>query len=349
MMTAAVLTGWKSPLVVKRVQRPECRAGEILIEVKATALDAFDVTISDGRMRDQTALPQPQDPPLILGHEFAGVVAALGAGVNQVSIGDRIAVYPLLTCGRCLPCLSGHENRCSEFRGYVGVNIDGGLAQYARVPARNAIPLSPGVTDTQGAFVPGALGTAYHAVMKRLGVLPTDTVAIVAAAGGVGIHAVQLAKRSGARVIGIDVDDARLARVAELGADHVVNARDVDVVEAVRELTGGRGADKVLDIVGTDITLLHSFTALARGGRLCVMGGAPGARLALDSIAILQKEAEIVGTLGTTRADLTEVVELLERGAVSAVLSETHPLSEAPAILARVNAHDVFSRIVLVP
>jgi 2-desacetyl-2-hydroxyethyl bacteriochlorophyllide A dehydrogenase len=348
-MTAAVMTAWQQPLLVTQVQRPRRGTGDIVVEVRATALDAFDVTVSEGRMRNQTALPQPKELPLILGHEFAGVVVEVGEDVNQVKVGDRVAAYPLLICGRCLPCLSGYENRCANFRGYLGVNVDGGLAQYARVPAQNAIPLSPGVTDIQAAFVPGAIGTAYHAVMKRLGVAATDTVVIVAAAGGVGIHAVQLAKRCGARVIGVDIDDTRLDRVAELGADHVVNARTADVVQTVRDLTGGKGAEKVLDIVGTEVTLAESFAVLARGGRMCVMGGAPGARLAVDSIAVLQKEAEIVGTLGMTRADLTEVVTLLDRGAVSAVLSETHSLAEAPAILARVKANDVFSRIVLVP
>jgi D-arabinose 1-dehydrogenase-like Zn-dependent alcohol dehydrogenase len=256
-MLAAVLRSWNEALRLEEVPTPEPGRGEVLIRVRACAPDQFDVTIAAGRVAGAKA------PPLILGHEIAGDVVAVGPGVEQVGPGDRVTVFIYLICGRCRFCLVGRETLCERFGGFVGVQVDGGLAEYVIVPAENIVPIPADLDYAAACIIPGAVAAAYHAIDRRLKVRPADTVLVVGAAGGVGVHAVQLAKLAGARVIAADVSGERLAWVRALGADETVDVAAVDPVEATLELTAGRGVDKLLELVGTTESLDQSIRSLA--------------------------------------------------------------------------------------
>lgn len=312
------------------------------MRVRACALDQFDVTISNGR------LPSAKAPPLILGHEIAGEIAEIGSQAGSFSVGERVTVFIYLVCGQCRFCLVGRETLCENFRGFVGVQVDGGLAEYIVVPTMNLVRLPAGVGYEEACIIPGAVAAAYHAIERRLRVRSSDTVLVVGAAGGVGVHAVQLARLAGARVLAADVSDERLAMVAELGADATVNVARDDMVEAVRRLTA-RGADKVLDLVGTSESLAASVASLARSGVLAVMGFQPGAELRADPVSLVNEEVVITGSRSVSRQELAETLDLVERGVLRPIVSERRELSEAQVVLDRLRANEVYGRAVVVP
>jgi D-arabinose 1-dehydrogenase-like Zn-dependent alcohol dehydrogenase len=342
-MRAAVLLGWGEELRLEDVPRPEPGPGEALIRVRACAPDQFDVTIAAGRV------PDAKTPPLLLGHEIAGDVVEVGPGVEAARPGDRVTVFIYLVCGRCRFCLVGRDTLCERFSGYVGVHADGGYAEYAVVPGRNLVPIPADLDYAAACIIPGAVAAAYHAIDRRLKVRPAETVLIVAAAGGVGVHAVQLAKLAGARVIATDVSAERLEQVRALGADETVDVTSVDPVEATRAFTAGRGADKVLELVGTTESLDRSFRSLAPAGTMAIMGFQPGSELRADPVQFVQGEVVVTGSRSVSRQELRETIELVDRGAIRSIVSETRPLAEAQDVLTGLKQHRVYGRIALMP
>ena len=342
-MRAAVLRSWNEALRLEEVPTPEPGRGEVLIRVRACAPDQFDVTIAAGRVAGAKA------PPLILGHEIAGDVVAVGPGVEQARPGDRVTVFIYLICGSCRFCLVGRETLCERFGGFVGVQVDGGLAEYVIVPAQNVVPIPVGLDYAAACIIPGAVAAAYHAIDRRLKVRPADTVLVVGAAGGVGVHAVQLAKLTGARVIAADVSGERLAWVRALGADETVDVAAVDPVGATLEFTAGRGVDKLLELVGTTESLDQSFRSLAPAGDMAIMGFQPGAELRADPVRFVLGEVTLTGSRSVSRQELTETIELVARGAIRPIVSETRPLAEAQEVLSRLKQRLVYGRIAVLP
>lgn len=342
-MRAAVLHEWGGRLSVEEIARPEPGPGEVLLRVRACAPDQFVVTISKGR------LANAKQPPTILGHEIAGDVAAIGPGVEGIAVGDRVTVFIYLVCGRCQYCLVGRDTLCDDWRGYAGVHTNGGLAEYTVVPAQNVVAIPHQLDYPDACIIPGAVAAAYHAITRRLAVRLTDTVLVVGAAGGVGVHAVQLAKLAGARVIGVDVSAERLELVRRLGADETLEVGDASWAEAVRDLTGGRGVDKALELVGTTESLDLSFRSLAKAGTLAIMGFQPGSELRLDPVRFVNAEVVLTGSRSTSRQELRETIDLVARGVLQAVVSETLPLEQAQTLLERLLDKQVYGRVAIVP
>jgi propanol-preferring alcohol dehydrogenase len=280
---ALVLHEFNGPLVLEARPVPQPGPGEVLVKVLVCAPDAFDGKIRDGRVAG-TRLP------LILGHEIAGEVAALGPGVTGLAPGERVTNSLYLVCGHCRFCRAGRETLCLNFGGYIGQAIDGGYAEYAVLPASNVFPAPAELTPAQCAILGNCLGTAYHAVRERAGVQPLDDVVVVGAGGGVGIHAVQLAALFGGRVIAVDRGAEKLQAAREVGASATVDAVREEVVATVRALTDGRGADVVIELAGTTESLQAGMGALARAGRLVVIGSVGGAEVRFGP-AILYAQA----------------------------------------------------------
>ncbi|MBI4594438.1 MAG: alcohol dehydrogenase catalytic domain-containing protein, partial [Candidatus Rokubacteria bacterium] len=235
-MKAMVLREPGGRLRLETVPVPTIGPNDVLLRVRATGvgLTVVIMTAVPGRV---TSFPR------IPGHEVAGEVAETGAEVAHVKVGDRVAVHFYLTCQVCRFCRSGRETLCTAFRGNVGMACDGGYAEYMAVPAANVTPIPPGVSDLDAAIAADAICTPYHACREEARIGPGDTVLIVGAGGGVGIHGVQMAKLCGGWVLAADVTDAKLAAAKECGADALIDVRRGDLAGQVQKLTDGRGVD----------------------------------------------------------------------------------------------------------
>jgi propanol-preferring alcohol dehydrogenase len=343
-MKALLLEEWGGPLVPVTRADPHPGPGEVLVRVRACGVGYTLTNIRMGRMASGPGAAVPR----IIGHEVAGEVEDLGEGVTDWSAGDRIAVYFYLTCGRCEQCRHGHDPLCESLGGLIGVARDGGLAERMVVPAANLIALPDGVSFADAAVATDAVATPWHALREVAPAGPLDTVAVVGAGGGVGIHAVQVARLLGARAIALDVDDDKLDLAVENGATGIVNVTRDEPVAAVRELTGGRGADVVLDYVASEQTLGAAFEYAARRGRVVVQGvNPPGTTFSAEPRAFIQREVALTGARYADRREVEEVMRLVAERSVRPVVSLEAPFAEAADVFAAVDASRVAGRAVL--
>jgi propanol-preferring alcohol dehydrogenase len=340
-MKAMVLPEFRAPLQLRTVSVPKIGPTEVLLRVRAAGVGLTVVLM--------TAVPgRVTSFPRIPGHEVAGEVVEVGAEVTHVAVGDRVAAHFYLTCGGCRFCRSARETLCTAFRGYVGMACDGAYAEYVALPARNVTPIPDEVSDLDAAVAADAICTPYHACREEARIGPGDTVLIVGAGGGVGIHGVQMAKLCGGWVIAADIGDDKLAAAKECGADALVDVRAGDLAAQVRKLTDGRGVDAAIDFVASRETLEGSLVSLARAGRLVIIGSRPpavfgvDARFTVDPGRMLQEMLEIHGSRYVTLAEIQQTLELLRQRRIRAVVSRTFPLEGAE------EAHELLRKNALV-
>jgi NAD+-dependent secondary alcohol dehydrogenase Adh1 len=331
------MRAYHAPLELVELAAPEIvHSTDVLVRVGGAGVCATDLHAIDGLME-----PAGVTLPRVLGHENAGWVAATGDAVTTVDAGDAVLVYPPWSCGLCVACRRGNEMHC-ERHAFTGLSVDGGFAEYVRVPERSLVKLPHGVEPAAVAPHADAGLTAYHAVRRLAQRAAPGTTAAVVGVGGVGHIALQLLRELGSSaVIAVDTDDRRRRLAAELGADEVLASTD-----EVREATGGRGADLVFDFVGTDETHAASVAVLARGGAYSVIGF--GGMLMVPSLMLVHNEQTAVGNLVGTWTDLYEVLQLHAAGRVRLEV-ETHPFEQVNEVLAGLRAGDVTGRAVLVP
>jgi 6-hydroxycyclohex-1-ene-1-carbonyl-CoA dehydrogenase len=312
---AAVFHGNGSGLIVQEWPTPEPGPGEILVDVAACGVCHTDLHYLDH------GTPTFKHPPLVLGHEVAGTVAGMGAGVETFSAGDRVLLPAVLTCGRCEACRMGRENIC-EAGVMLGNHVDGGYAEFVVAPAKDAFHLPVEIPLVEGAIIADALTTPYHAVVNRGRVRPGDAVVVVGA-GGIGLNIVQMAAAVGARVVAVDVAEEKLAWARRLGALDTVHVPSVDRVDkAVRRATGG-GADIAFEAVGRAATQEQALACLKTGGRLVLVGYSPET-MGLNAGRVMFRELEIVGSLGCRPVDYPRVIELARQGKVKVAELVTH-------------------------
>jgi len=315
-MRAAVFHGGGVPLSIETVADPTPAAGEVVIRVAACGVCHTDLHYIDH------GTPTFKAPPVVLGHEVSGTIAALGAGVDAFALDDRVLVAAVLSCGRCDACRAGRENIC-ENGIMLGNNIDGGYAEYVTVSAKDVFHLPGEIPLVEGAIIADAMTTPYHAVVNRGRVLPGDT-AVVIGCGGVGLNVVQFAAALGARVIAVDLSGDKLAWASRLGAAETVNTGEVERLDKeVRGLTGGRGADVVFEVVGRAATQRQAFACLRTGGRLVMVGYSPE-EVSLNSGRIMFRELEVTGSLGCRPLDYPRVIEMARQGRVRVAELVTH-------------------------
>jgi len=287
--------------------------------------------------------------PRIIGHEIAGQIVEIGPGVTGLSVGDGVTAYFYLNCGHCRWCLANLEPLCTSGGGNVGFNCDGGYAEYIKLPAHIFIKL-PEVLDykrhpAEIGVITDALATPYK-VLRRAHIKPGETVAVIGAGGGLGIHQLMMAKWARARVIAVEIAATKFDACRKAGADAVVDPGNGNVVEALLDLTRGEGVDVVVDYVSSTVTLEAGAKALGRHGRLVTLGGA-GQSFHASAMDMLNKEQDFLGSRYVTRTDILEACDLVARGEVFPLVTDVCPLEEAEAVHARVERGEVIGRAAL--
>jgi NAD+-dependent secondary alcohol dehydrogenase Adh1 len=336
-MRAALLSEYHRPLeLVDRPQPEPAGARDVVVKIGGAGVCATDLHAIDGLME-----PAGLKPPVVLGHENAGWVEAVGEEVTTAGPGDAVLVYPAYSCGLCVACRRGIDMYCERHQ-FTGLTRDGGFADYVLVDERSLLTLPPGVQPVEVAPHADAGLTAYHAVKKLIPRLAPGSTSVVIGVGGVGHIALQLLRvLGGGSVIGIDTDERRRALAKELGADEVL----ADVAD-VREASNGAGADVVLDFVATDATHAAGVDMLARGGLYSTVGY--GGMISVPSVAMVVGETAIAGNLVGNWIDLWEVLQLHGRGELT-LRTETHPLDDVNDVLDRLRQGEITGRAVLVP
>ncbi len=329
------------PEVLKYVDaaEPVIGAGEVLVRVKACALNHLDLWLREG-------IPSLKIPlPHIPGSDVAGEVAGVGGGVTNVKVDERVMLQPGISCGLCEKCVAGEDNLCRSYK-ILGETVDGGCAEYVKAPAVNCVPIPEGVNFEQASAFPLVSLTAWHMLMARARLKPAETVLVLGAGSGVGGAAIQIAKASGAWVIATAGSDAKLAKARELGADELINHSTQKIATEVKRLTGRRGVDVVFEHVG-EATWNESIRSLVPGGRLVTCGATTGYNGSLDIRYLFTRQISLLGSFMGRKADLLAAVEFLKRGLLKPVVDVVMPIERCAEAHRRLAQREQFGKIVL--
>lgn len=307
-------------LELRNVPDPVPGDGEVVVRVKACGLNRLDL------WHEQGELPIPLHTPRTPGCEIAGDVESIGAGVASCQPGDRVAVQSTLFCGECEFCRKDEESICIEGR-IIGVQVDGGFAEKVVVPVSALVPLPAPLDYVTSAALTLAGSTAVHMLTSRITVQPGDWVLVMGGNSGVGSAAIQIAKSLGAHVISTGSSEAKRQFASELGADHVVDHSSKTWTREVRQITGRRGVDIVVEHIGGDI-LLQVLNCLARNGSVVTCGATAGKNVSLDLWPLFVKQQRIIGSYGRNRADMIRTLQWAAEGKLKAVVDRTLPLEK---------------------
>ncbi|HWS75326.1 MAG TPA: alcohol dehydrogenase [Quisquiliibacterium sp.] len=338
------------PLVDTQEPLREPAAGEVVVRILAAGVCHSDVMLHDGYVDSGTGrkidMSRGVNAPRVLGHEIAGEVAELGAGVTGVKVGDRVVVYPWIGCGTCSYCASDRENLCSNPRN-LGLQLDGGFSQYVFVPdVKYVIPAGSLPLEQAAPYACSGL-TAYAALKKLAPMHPDDSVLIIGA-GGVGLSGVRFAKHVlGISPIVADIDQAKWPLAVEAGATRAIDPADPDAGKALMKATGG-GVHAVVDFVGTGESFAFGFNALRKGGKL-VSVGLIGGSTPITPAVVVFKAVTIVGSMVGTCGELRELLEIAQKGVLPPLPVQKLPLDAVNDVLARLHEGHFPGRAVLTP
>ena len=332
-MNAIQLTETGAPDVLKlsTIPDPVAGPGEVIVELRAAALNRRDVFLRKG------IAPSPL--PVIPGSDGAGVVRSLGAGVGGVAEGDEVVIFPSLGWG------GGEAAPQPGFR-ILGGPDDGTYAELIRIPAENVMPKPKRLSWEEAAALPLAGLTAWRALISRAVLRPGETVLVLGIGGGVATFALHIARAAGARVVVTSSSDDKLARAADLGANAGINYTNDDWVDQVKAETGG-GVDVVIDSVGS--TWAESVNCLRPGGRLVVFGGTGGGKVEMMVRPVTMGQVSLLGTTMGSARDFAGLLRAVDTQSWSPVIDSVRPLAEAAAAHAREEAGEHFGKLVLVP
>ena len=320
-MKAAVFHGSDVGLKIEDIPVPTISSNQILVKVAACGVCHTDLHYIEH------GVPTFKKPPVVLGHEASGVVAAVGKDVTKFKDGQRVLIPAVLTCGECSFCRMGRENICERMT-MLGNHIDGAYAEYVAVPAKDVLDLPESIPIEEASIIADAISTPYHAVKNRARVQPGDTV-VIFGCGGVGINAVQLASAAGGYVIAVDINERKLEWARKFGAVKTINASKVErASKEIKKLTGG-GADIAMEVIGNPKTIVEAFESVRVGGRLCVVGYTHET-ISVVAGKIMFKELEVVGSLGCRPLDYAPLIRMVEAGKIDVKGQVTHrfPLEE---------------------
>ncbi len=326
-------------LIYIDVPEPKIGPDEILVRVRACALNHLDIWTRLG----MPGVPIPL--PHILGCDIAGEISKIGANVKNLKASERVVLAPGISCGSCAWCLSGWDSLCARFQ-IIGLQVDGGYAEFVKVPARNVIPVSSRLSWEEWAACPLVFLTAWHMLVTRAELKKGERVLIHAAGSGVGSAAIQIAKWIGAEVLTTIGSEEKEKCAKQLGANHVINYRKTDFSKEVRRLTENRGVEVVLEHTGTE-TFAQSLATLSRKGRLVTCGVTSGASTSIDIRFLFIHQLSILGCYMGGCKELDRVLELIESGVFKPIVDSVFPLADAKAAQKRMLERKNFGKIVL--
>lgn len=343
-MRAMVLEEFGGALKLQIWPVPEPGPGEVLVRVVACGGGLTLESIRLGHLGGST--------PRIMGHEYAGTIAALGAGVENWREGDAVTGSFYLFCGNCVMCSAGRETLCINNKGNIGAKIDGAFAEYIVVPARNLVAIPEGVALREAGVIADAVATPYHIARERAHIVAGQRVAVIGAGGGVGIHMIQMAKAFGAFVIAVERDPAKLSRLREFNINALVDSAAESWQSDLLDAASGQ-LDTCIDCVGTPVTTAGGIAALGRGGTFVIVGTLPSLRSnknAVISVApmyLINKEITITGTRYATRAEIARSLQMVRDGSVKPIIGASFPLEQAEDALEAIRRNQIFGRVLI--
>lgn len=318
---------------------PEPGPGEVQVRLEAAALNRLDLWVREGWPGIKLEYPH------IPGADGAGFVSAVGQGVTDWQVGDRVVINSNLGCGACHFCLAGQDNRCVDWH-LLGETIRGTYAEYVIVPSRQLYPVPPDYDFHQAAAAGLVFHTAWHSLITRGNLRPGESVLVVGASGGVNTASIQIAKLTGATVYVVGSNAQKLALAESLGADVLIDrSKEANWAKAVYQLTNKQGVDLVVDNVGTTFPL--SFRCTKKGGRILTVGNTGGAKFEIDNRYIFGKHLTIVGSTMGTQTDFATVMELVFSGKLHPVIDRTYPLADASQAHRRLESGSQMGKITL--
>jgi NADPH:quinone reductase-like Zn-dependent oxidoreductase len=337
---ALLQAGGLEHVAIAEIPRPSAPgSGEVMVRIRTAALNRLDLFVANGLPGSTLEFPH------VLGSDGAGEVEAVGTDVSDFRPGDRVMLNPGISCGQCPACLEGEESLCANFR-VLGEHRSGTVTEFIVVPAENLARIPDGMPwDRAGAFSLAAL-TAWRMLTTRARLAAGETVLIWGIGGGVAMAALQVAVLLGARAIVTSRSDEKLATAEEQGAAAMINSATSDVPAIVRELTGGRGADVVVDSVGEE-TWRSSQRALRRGGRFVTCGATTGPNISLDMRRLFWHQWSLLGSTLGNRREYAEIVRLAHQGKLWPVIDRSVPLSESRSALERLHRGEQTGKLVI--
>jgi NADPH:quinone reductase-like Zn-dependent oxidoreductase len=332
--------GGPDVLTYEEISTPNPGPGEVLVELHAAALNRVDLWVRNGWPGLKLELPH------ISGSDGAGVVAALGSGVEGFQEGDRVVINANLGCGRCDQCRAGHDNRCRDWH-LLGETIRGTLAEYVVVPAQNLLTLPDDIHFGPAAAASLVYLTAWHSLITRGALRPGESVLVVGASGGVNTACIQVAKFAGADVYVVGSNKEKLALAESLGAHKLIDrSLEENWSKAVYLATDRKGVDVVVDNVGAG-SMMMSMRSAKKGGRILTVGNTGGAKFEIDNRFIFGKHLSIIGSTMGTLSDFATVMGLVFEGKLQPVIDKTFPIQETPEAQRRLEAGDQMGKIII--
>ena len=321
---------------------PAIGQDDVLIQMKAAALNHLDLWVRSGERERSVPLPH------IPGSDGSGVIQEAGSAVKHLKPGDRVLISPGLSCGACDFCRGGRDNLCREYR-VLGTKEEGTYAEFVRLPAVNVVPIPDGLNFNEAAAVPLVFLTAWHMLVTLARVQPGETVLVHGGGSGVGSAAIQIAKHAGARVITTGWSAEKLEKAKQLGADELINNREKDFVGEVKRMTDKRGVDVVFEHIGGDV-FAQSITILTKGGRLVTCGATTEFIAKVDIRYVYSRLQTIYGSWMGTKQELVDVMKFFDRKSPARfrpVIDMVFSLSEAAQAHRRMEERKNFGKIVL--
>jgi NADPH:quinone reductase-like Zn-dependent oxidoreductase len=326
-------------LEIVDLPKPTIGSDDVLVNVKAVALNHLDLFVRNGAPSLKLTLPH------IPGSDISGVVAEVGANVRGLAVGTRVTINPGLSCGHCEFCIGGEESLCAEFK-ILGEHTTGGAAEFVSVPSVNVLPIPDAISFEYAAAAPLVFLTAWRALVSRARLRLGEDVLVLGAGAGVSTAAIQIAKLAGARVLVTSSSDVKLEKAKQIGADVLINYTTQEWDKEVFKLTNRRGVDIVFESVGA-ATWSRSVRALRRGGRMVVIGATSGPNPQEEIRQIFWKQIEIIGSTMSNQREFREVMRLVFSGKLTPVIDTVMPLEQAQAAHARLEKGEQFGKIVL--
>ncbi len=328
-------------LELREVAHPTPRAGQVIVKVEAAGLCGHDIAIMTGLLR------RGVDREVTLGHEISGRISQVGEDVTALSEGDPVVASLTAFCGECDRCRAGMDYRCRYGRG-VGHGLNGGFAEYVRLPARSVTPIPADMDMTGASLLACPIGVCVRAIKSVAKVKPEEIALIVGAGGGLGVHALQVASALGAQVFAATSTPEKLDALERFAPGAVILGGELDFSELVLAFTEDAGADVVIDTVGS-ATFESSMLSLAQYGRMALLGEVAGGRARLSLTDIMFRDGAIHGSTGASLGDIAAAAELVRSGAVKPVVHARLPLEEAAEAVRMVADREALGRVILNP